>query len=102
MPPGIARAPTRPPPAPAAKESTETAAGEIAEVGHRVRGGEIAYLEEVGVGGAGEEGGVGGEVVALELIHQVRHLRRRRRERRGGGGLGHRRRRRRRGSLVVV
>lgn len=49
------------------------------------------------MGGAGEEGGVGGEVVALELIHQVRHLRRRRRERGGGGGLGHRRRRRRRG-----
>lgn len=32
VPPGIARAPTRPPPSPAAAESTETAAGEIAEV----------------------------------------------------------------------
>ncbi|GJN29881.1 hypothetical protein PR202_gb18143 [Eleusine coracana subsp. coracana] len=34
------------------------------------------YLEKVGVGGVGEEGGVRGEVVALELLHQVRHLRR--------------------------
>jgi hypothetical protein len=46
------------------------------------------YLEEVGVGGVGEEGRVGGEVVALELVHQVRHLRRRRRVGRCGG-LGH-------------
>jgi hypothetical protein len=46
------------------------------------------YLEEVGVGGDGEEGGVGGEVVALELVHQVRHLRWRRREGRCGG-IGH-------------
>jgi hypothetical protein len=42
------------------------------------------------VGGVGEEGRVGGEVVPLELLHQVRHLRRRRREGRRGGGLGHR------------
>ena len=57
-----------------------------------------AYLEEVGVGGAGEEGGVRGEVVALELLHQVGHLRRRWREGRrcsgGRGGLGRHRGRR--------
>ena len=58
-----------------------------------------AYLEEVGVRGVGEEGRVRGEVVALELLHQVRHLRRRRREgrcrglrhrgrRAAGGGMG--------------
>ena len=45
--------------------------------------------------GVGEEGRVRGEVVALELLHQVRHLRRRRREgrccglrHRGGIGAG--------------
>jgi hypothetical protein len=46
------------------------------------------------MGGTGEEGGVRGEVVALELLHQVGHLRRRGREGRrcsgGGGYLGHR------------
>lgn len=51
-----------------------------------------AYLEEVGVRGVGEQGRVRGEVVALELLHQVRHLRRRRREGRCRG-LRHRGRR---------
>ena len=52
--------------------------------------------------GVGEEGRVGGEMVSLELVHQVRHLRRRRREGRCRGGLRHRGRGGRRRREVVA
>ena len=74
------------------RQQAQISSGERGQAGERS---ERGYLEEVGVRGVGEEGRVGGEVVPLELLHQVRHLRRRRREGRCRGGLRHRGRRRR-------
>ena len=97
VPRGRARAPRRPPRAPAAAAGSDKqrrARGRRGSGAGAVGGAERArsatYLEEVGVRGVGEEGRVGGEVVPLELLHQVRHLRRRRREGRCRGGLRHR------------